>query len=98
MGWKDKAVGAFFVIAVLASVGTVGYIVKLSRDEHEARAGLRASAGSADTAVVRGIVLDYGRAIQRADPYSACVMLDGDAFAKLDCRYGHTHVPADLAV
>src|SRR5215218_4315122 len=94
MTWKDKFAAAFFLVAVLGSLGAIGYVVVRSRDE--ARATVAASPAAREEALVRGIVLDYGRAIQRNDPESACVVLSGDAFEAFDCRFGHTDVPAGL--
>src|SRR5215211_7024161 len=99
MGWKDKVAAGFFVVCVLASLGTVVYITGLSRDERAAAAAQRAARGeSTESSLIRGIVLDYGRAIQRRDPETACILMTGDAFATFDCRYGRTSVPAALAI
>ena len=94
MTWKDKTAAAFFLVAVLASFGTIGYIVIQTRAERPARADT--SPAARDRTLVRGIVLDYGRAVQRDDPESACVVLGGDAFEAFDCRFGRTDVPAGL--
>ena len=93
MTWKDKAAAVFFALAALAAAGTIGYIVVNTRAEPRAAGSPRG-----DEAVVRGIVLDYGRAVQRNDPESACVVLAGDAFEAFDCRFGQTEVPAALAL
>ncbi len=37
MGLKDKAAAAFFVVVLLAALGTVSYIVVLSRAERDAQ-------------------------------------------------------------
>ena len=99
MGWKDKVAAGVFVVCLLASLRTVVYITGLSRDERAAASAERAARGeSTESALNRGIVLDYGRAIQRRDPESACVLMTGDAFATFDCRYGRTEVPAALSI
>jgi hypothetical protein len=99
MGWKDKIAAGFFVVCVVASLTTVVYITALSRDERAASAAERAAGGeSTESALIRGIVLDFGRAIQRGDPESACVLMTGDAFATFDCRFGRTAVPDALAI
>ncbi len=97
MTWKDKAVAAVFALAVLAALGTVAVIVERSREERAAKAAAPAGESREQT-LVRGIVLDYARAVQRDDPESACVVLDDDAFAAFDCRFGRTDVPRGLAI
>ena len=96
MTWKDKIAAAFFLLAVLGSFGTIGYIVVQSRAEEPANADV--SPSGREQALVRGIVLDYGRAVQRDDPESACVVLGGDAFEAFDCRFGRTDVPEGLGL
>src|SRR3954471_12977009 len=99
MGWKDKLAAGFFVVCLIASIGTVVYITGLSRDERAAASAARAARGeSSESALIRGIVLDYGRAIQRRDPETACALMTGDAFATFDCRYGRTSIPDALKV
>jgi len=102
MSWRDKVAATVFAVALLASLGTVGYITlqsRAERDEREAQAQAQpSSAGGGDAALIRGIVRDFGRAVQRDDPESACVLLDGEAFAAFDCRFGRQDVPKALAI
>ena len=99
MGLKDKAAATFFVLALLASLGTVGYIVGLSRAERDARqASAPAAGGSRDEVLVRGLVEDFGRAVQRGEADAACILLAGEAFAQLDCRFGRQDIPPALAI
>ena len=95
VGWKDKAAATIFAVATLIALATIGYITVQSRDDAPASA---ASAAPRDERVVRGLVLDYARAVQRGDPEGACILMGGDAYAAFDCRFGRTDVPAELAL
>ena len=99
MGLKDKAAAGFFVVVLLASLGTIGYIVGQSRSERQAQEAARAaSGGGRDERLVRGLVEDFGRAVQRDEADAACILLDGDAFAQFDCRFGRQDIPPRLAI
>jgi len=95
MSWKDKVVGAFFILAVIGSLATIVYIVV---DERGQRAAAGADVGGRDDRLVRGIALDFGRAVQDDDPESACFVLAEDAFEAFDCRFGRQEVPAGLGL
>jgi hypothetical protein len=97
MGWKDKAVAGFFVLGVLAAAGIIGWVVTQTETRASARGGSE-QRGTLDERQVRGLALDYGRAVQREDPDAACVLLSGDAYESFDCRFGRTDIPAQLAI
>jgi hypothetical protein len=99
MGLRDKAAAAFFVVMLLAGLGTVGYIVGVSRAERAAEeAKAPAPRGGRDEALIAGLVEDFGRAVQRGEADAACVLLAGEAFADFDCRFGRQDIPRRLAI
>ncbi len=98
MGLRDKAAAAFFVVMLLASLGTVGYIVVSSRAERAEKTAAATSGGSRDQMLIAGLVEDFGRAVQRGEADAACVLLAGEAFADFDCRFGRQDIPRRLAI
>ena len=101
MAWKDKAAAGFFIVVLLASFGAIAYVVTLSREERqdkEATQATQPAGANRDVDLVRGLVQDFGRAVQRNEPDAACILLAGDAYARFDCRFGRQDVPKDLRI
>ncbi len=96
MGWKDAAAAGIFVVALAISLAVVVTITREGREERRERTAQ--TSGSREERVVRGLVLDYGQAVQRDDPEGACLLLSRDAYAAFDCRFGRNDVPPELAI
>ena len=99
MALRDKAAAGFFLVVLLASLGTIGYIVTQSRAERAAEeTAATGSRGGRDETLIAGLVEDFGRSVQRGEADAACVLLAGEAFADFDCRFGRQDIPRRLAI